>query len=90
MERSERETNILINEEDMANGFFYVTTTNRTLVTKLKRLVGSRKWEELDVIENKAPNGRVLQWTIKMPAAFWSGVAIRRPRSKKNSPVLVG
>ncbi len=73
------ETIILINEEDMKEGYFRFGTSIRHHIDKLIRVV-TRK-HLISYKENKDAKGRVVWWDVKVPVRFLSkgSFYIRRP-----------
>jgi hypothetical protein len=70
MSDSENETIILINDADVADGFFRFSTSKPKQFAKLcKRIGGEAK---LISVQHSTQGARVVSWTCKVPIAYLS------------------
>jgi hypothetical protein len=71
---AERETSIVVSREDIDRGFFRIETTERPVLSRLRRLVGDR----LVVHENRSRlTGQPSSWIVTVPAEYWQGDQLR-------------
>ena len=71
LERNERETQILRNEGDAANGYFLFSTTEQHVIKRfLKRVGGKNNLLKFD--EHKDKNGRIVSWVARVPNWLFS------------------
>lgn len=76
------ETIILLNDDDLKDGFFKIGTSKKKIYEKILRRVGGRS-ELLDVKESIS-QGKVSWWEIKIPKIFLSksNLGVRKKPTK--------
>jgi hypothetical protein len=67
MQRCEKETLILLNDQDMLEGFVKVSTTKREVA---ERLIKHLEGKATVVRECKAPDGSITETDLKIPSEF--------------------
>jgi hypothetical protein len=71
MEKSEKETLLMVNAADAADGFFAVTTTSVKHYRQIvKRIGGEQNLKKLRTEKNT--NGKIVFWSCEIPIRFWS------------------
>lgn len=80
METSEHETIILLNQGDLAEGYFWFSTTKESIFNKLCNRIGGKD----KILEVKVSHDC---WNCKLPRKFWKGASmcIGKPRAISDS-----